>query len=228
MRATTKKFTVLGLGLGLVIGMSACSPDDSSGEGGNGDSNEQITLDWGFWDQGEDGNKIWQGLADQVTEEYPNITVELTRPPFAEYFTKLQSQLAAGNTPCVMSMQSLRLPAFAKAMEPLSGYTDQLGFTEANWNPGALKALQFDGEQYAIPYGISTMTMYYNKDMFAEAGVPEPENGWTVAEFEDAARRSPRQPANPPSVSHSQICTCSLNCWPTTGHSRSPQTGSWI
>jgi len=31
--------------------------------------------------------------------------------------------------------------------------------------------------------------MFYNKDMFAAAGVPEPKPGWTTAEFLDAAKK---------------------------------------
>lgn len=185
MKLRTKKVSAVLIGLAMVAGISACSAGSSSDTGSKGN----VTLDWGFWDQGKQGNPIWEGLAADVHKKYPNITVKLTNPPFAAYFTKLQSQLAAGNTPCILSMQSLRLPGFAKAMVPLGDLMKQVGFKESDWNPAALKALQSGGKQYAIPYGFDTMVLYYNKDAFAQAGVPEPKQGWTTAEFEDAAKK---------------------------------------
>jgi len=185
MKLKAKGLIAICVGVGMAAAMTACSSGGSSG-GSNGGN---VTLDWGFWDQGDAGNKTWQGLADAVHKKYPNITVKLTSPPFADYFTKLQSQLAANTTPCIVSMQSLRLPAFASAMEPLTDYSSELGFTASDWNAGALKALQYQGKQYAIPYGFSTMVMYYNKDLFAKAGVAEPKNGWTIDEFEADAKK---------------------------------------
>lgn len=181
----SRKIGAVAAALALVGGMTACSAGASS----SGDTGGKVTLDWGFWDQGDAGNKTWQGLADDVHKKYPNITVKMTHPPFAAYFTKLQSQLAAGNTPCIMSMQSLRLPAFADAMEPLGDLVNKTGFKASDWIPAALKAEQVDGKQYAIPYGFSTMLLYYNKDAFKAAGVPEPTPGWTTADFESAAKK---------------------------------------
>lgn len=174
--------------------LGACSSGStpaSSGTGqtgSTGDSGAPVTLQWGFWDQGT-GNPTWEGLAADVTKKYPNITVKLTHPPFADYFTKLQSQLASGTVPCILSMQSLRLPAFADAMEPMDDLLKETGFQASDWNPAALKALQYNGQQYAIPYGFSTLLLYYNKDAFKKAGVAEPKPGWTTADFEDAAKK---------------------------------------
>lgn len=174
------------------LALTACGGGGSSTPGttettGGGGGDQAVTLDWGFWNQGDEGNKMWQGLADSVTEAYPNITVKLTSPPFADYFTKLQSQLASNSAPCIVSMQSLRLPAFAQAMEPIDELMAAQGFKADEWNPAALRALQFDGKQYALPYGLSTMAFFYNKDAFKQAGLEEPQPGWTIKDFEDAA-----------------------------------------
>ncbi|MDJ0318346.1 ABC transporter substrate-binding protein [Arthrobacter antibioticus] len=181
------KLTAIALGGALALGASACgssTPSDSGNAGGD------VTLDWTFWSQGDEGNQTWKNLAAQVTQEYPNIKVNLTTAPFSDYFTKMQSQLASGTAPCIVSMQSLRLPAFAKAMTPIDGdLAKAAGFTESEWQSGALKALQNDGKQFALPYGLSTMVMYYNKDVFKAAGVDEPKDGWTTDEFVATAEK---------------------------------------
>lgn len=184
MRLKLKKLGAVAVGLAMLAGVSACSSSPSQGS-----SNQNVTLQWGFWDQGSAGDKTYQQLADEVHKKYPNITVKLTQPPFADYFTKLQSQLAAGTTPCIVSMQSLRLPGFASAMEPLGSLLKEQGFQASDWDAGALKALQYNGEQYALPYGFSTMILYYNKDAFAQAGLAEPKPGWTIADFEADAKK---------------------------------------
>lgn len=185
MRGTFRKIGSFVVGLALVAGVSACSSSNSS----DNSASQKVTLEWGFWDQGAQGNATWQSLANDVHKKYPNITVKLVQPPFAAYFTKLQSQLAAGNAPCIMSMQSLRLPGFADSMMPLNSIMSKQGFKASDWDAGALKALQYQGKQYAIPYGISTMLMFYNKDAFAKAGLSDPKPGWTTAEFEADAKK---------------------------------------
>ncbi len=183
MSTFTKRAAAVAAAAALVAGLSGCSSTSEPGsEGGT------VDLEWGFWDQGS-SNDTWKALATQVSEEHPDIKVKLTTSPFADYFTKLQSQLAAGTTPCIVSMQSLRLPAFKDALEPLGPLLEKVGFDESEWSTGALKALQVDGEQYAVPYGLSTMLLYYNKDAFADAGIPEPTNDWTIEEFESAAAK---------------------------------------
>src|SRR5699024_6792909 len=66
-----------------------------------------------------------------------------------------------------------------------------------SWVPGSLTALQYEGEQYAVPIGFSTMRMFYNKDMFKAAGVPDPKDGWTIQQFVDAAQQITDETGDP-------------------------------
>ena len=45
-----------------------------------------------------------------------------------------------------------------------------------------------DGKVYALPKGFTPIVMLYNKQMFREHGVTEPQRGWTWAEFVQSAR----------------------------------------
>ena len=214
MSRLIKHAAVLASTAALVAGLAACSNTaQPEGQAGAAD------LEWGFWDQGS-SNDTWKALAAQVSEENPDIQVKLTTSPFADYFTKLQSQLAAGTTPCIVSMQSLRLPAFKDALEPLGPLLDKVGFDESEWNAGALKALQVDGEQYAVPYGLSTMPSQ-------TPAFPSPPTTGRSRTSRKRPRRSLNPPASLPSDSHSPICTCSHSSLLTTVLDRSPKTQSW-
>src|SRR5690606_14089949 len=89
----TKRTAAAVAAAALVAGLAGCS---STGPADNG----KATIEWGFWDQGS-SNDTWKALAEQVSTENPDLSVKLTTSPFADYFTKLQSQLAAGTTPCI-------------------------------------------------------------------------------------------------------------------------------
>jgi multiple sugar transport system substrate-binding protein len=54
---------------------------------------------------------------------------------------------------------------------------------------GILAGLQKDGMTWAYPLTIAPEALRYNPTIFSQAGVPEPVNGWTVSEFEDALRQ---------------------------------------
>ncbi len=53
--------------------------------------------------------------------------------------------------------------------------------------PNLLEMDQIDGVQYAVPYVATTRNLYYNKELFARAGISAPPTTWS--ELEAAARK---------------------------------------
>ncbi|MBC7809836.1 MAG: extracellular solute-binding protein [Burkholderiales bacterium] len=51
-----------------------------------------------------------------------------------------------------------------------------------------LQQLQRDNKTWAFPISIEPSVLRYNTELFTQAGVPLPENGWTVNAFNDALR----------------------------------------
>ncbi|MER7498930.1 sugar ABC transporter substrate-binding protein [Nonomuraea pusilla] len=172
------------LGLAGIMVCAACGGGGSATAGGTRDGGGTVTLDWEMWAGSEDEKAQLDHLAGLVTQKYPTIKVNLRTAPFNDYFTKLQTEFAAGKQPCVVSMQSLRLGAYADLLEPLDGKADVQGFS-----PAALQVLKLGGKQLALPYDLASMLLYYNKDAFAKAGVAEPRSGWTITDFEQAAKK---------------------------------------
>ncbi|NUW45418.1 ABC transporter substrate-binding protein [Nonomuraea rhodomycinica] len=180
-----RRGVLLALGLAGVMVTTACGGGGGTGtSGGARDTGGTVTLDWEMWAGSEDEKAQLDHLAALVTQKHPAIKVNLRTAPFNDYFTKLQTEFAAGKQPCVVSMQSLRLSAYADLLEPLDGKADVQGFA-----PAALQALKLGGKQLALPYDLASMLLYYNKDAFTKAGVAEPKSGWTVADFEQAAKK---------------------------------------
>ncbi len=65
--------------------------------------------------------------------------------------------------------------------------------TDASFDPndvvgGLMPQLQKDNHTWAYPLTVQAATLSYNTDIFQQAGVPLPEDGWTIDQFVDALR----------------------------------------
>ncbi|AXE87403.1 sugar ABC transporter substrate-binding protein [Streptomyces sp. Go-475] len=156
----------------------ACGADDGGSE----------PLTWSMWASGGEEQQVWHELAERVSREDPEITLRLETSSFDAYFAELDSRFARGDAPCVVSMQSLRTEGHTQGMLPLDDLIARTGFDVTDFDTSVMEGLSADGKQYALPYDVGPVILTYNKDMFRGAGVPEPEPGWTLAEFESAAR----------------------------------------
>ena len=147
---------------------TASSTEATAESTGSGD--EAVTLNWALWDK--DSTAYWQALADGYMESHPNVTIEMTDLGSTDYMTQLATQLAGGNGELdVLSIKDI--PGYSNLinlgmLEPLSG---KLTTDESKFN-GVLEQLTAeDGNYYAVPFRSDFWVVYYNKDIFDQAGV---------------------------------------------------------
>lgn len=114
-------------------------------------------------------------------EANPGITVEVTTAPFADYFTLLQADVVSGDAPDVFELNYENFVTYAAndTLLDISAYLSG----EAPYYPRALEAFQYEGVQLALPETFSTVLLFYNADLFDEAGIEYPSDTWT---WEDA------------------------------------------
>ncbi|MFD7156002.1 ABC transporter substrate-binding protein [Kribbella sp. NPDC059898] len=162
--------------------------------GGNGGSSasgsaDKADLTWQFWIGGTADQAAWQKVADQAHTDHSGITVKLQGTDWNNYWSKIGTLLASGKAPCIIGMQSLRLASYANAMLPLDDLMKKYGLKTEDFDKPIMDGLKSDGKQVAIPYDSGPMVIFYNKDLFKAAGVPDPKPGWTMDEFEAAAKK---------------------------------------
>ena len=73
-------------------------------------------------------------------------------------------------------------------MDPLDARIAADKLDVGAFEPSIFKALQRGGKQFALPYDFGPLILFYNHDLFTQAGLPLPKPGWTEAEFMAAAR----------------------------------------
>ncbi len=101
----------------------------------------------------------------------------------ADLIARLSTSIAGGKPPDVFLMNYRYYGQFAakNAITPLDERLgtgpDQLDATELY--PEALEAFQWQGRQLCLPQNVSSLVVYYNRELFQRFGVPEPRPDWT-------------------------------------------------
>ena len=126
-----------------------------------------------------------EALITEFESANPDVAVEYTALPFDSYFTRLQTDFAAGNAPDVFELNYENFVTFASrgTLLPLG----DLGALEQTFYPAALDAFSYEGTQYGLPITFSTVVLFYNKDLFDAAGVDYPTEAWTWEDVSEAA-----------------------------------------
>ncbi|MDQ3879949.1 MAG: ABC transporter substrate-binding protein [Chloroflexota bacterium] len=178
-RMSRRRFLKMtGFGMGAVaLGpiLAACR---GGGGGASGSQAAVATLappsgnvNLNFWNPftGPDG-PFMARLVEQFNDENPTIKVAVTTQ--ADYYTKLRTAAQANRLPHVGIMHLDAIPQNAEdgLISPIDDLIELLGlgaddFTEAVWNNGLWK-----DKRYGIPNDIHPFTMYWNKDLLADAG----------------------------------------------------------
>ncbi|MCB9453007.1 MAG: sugar ABC transporter substrate-binding protein [Anaerolineaceae bacterium] len=113
-------------------------------------------------------------------EANPGITIEVSTAPFDDYFTLLQADVVSGDAPDVFEMNYENFVVYA-ANGTLLNIADLVS-ADAPYYPRALEAFQYNGEQLALPETFSTVLLFYNADLFDQAGLDYPTADWTWAD----------------------------------------------
>lgn len=130
-----------------------------------------------WWDflSGGDGVRMKALIEQFNTEHAGEITIQPTTLEWGTpFYTKVQTSAAIGEGPDVMTYHLSRVPLGVESGALAEISAEDLAsvglgadtFAPANWEAG-----QSEGAQYAVPFDIHSIILYYNKDKLAEAGL---------------------------------------------------------
>lgn len=170
-RPVTRRL-VLGsaVGLGAAATVAACSPaaqQDSPAPSGSGGLATTVTLR--LWD--EQVEKAYAKSFQAFTAANPDITVETTLVAYADYFTKLRSDVGGGNADDLFWINGSYIQPYidnGNLLEIGSDFDAQ----RADWIQPAIEQYSRDGKLWGVPQltdgGIG---IYYNKKLLEDAGL---------------------------------------------------------
>ncbi len=127
--------------------------------------------------------QAFRSVVKEFRTREPDITVTLVEASDRDdLIARLSTSFAGGQPPDLFLMNYRFYGQFAArgVLEPIQGRLDGSdAFAEDDFYPEALDAFRLDEELVCLPQNISSLVVYYNRDLFREAGVSEPEAGWT-------------------------------------------------
>lgn len=194
--ATQKGVAAVAAGavLAALAGCSGSSPaPGGSGSGGDAGSGDTITfMNWEAL-EGSPYEKVLQ----QFTAD-TGIKVEYQfSASGSDYWPKTRAVLGSNNPPDIMRIDDDFLPYYASTGKLLDLRADieKSGLKADDYYESVYdNSKQPDGSVVGWSLGIQPRVIFYNKDMFEEAGVPLPpstwtDDGWTWDDFLDAAKK---------------------------------------
>ncbi len=130
--------------------------------------------------------------ADTFKAKFPDVTIEFTPLQGADweaYFSKIMTNIAAGNVPDLtqVATEGTQLFAGKGLAEPLDAYVkrDAAVMKEffSDVHPSLIEAMMYEGSLYELPSDFNAANMYFNMDMLNKAGLSLPKEDWTKDDF---------------------------------------------
>jgi multiple sugar transport system substrate-binding protein len=134
----------------------------------------------------------YEQLVADFTRRHPDVHVSLAHVPGqGDYRKRLGVDFAAGTPADVILLNYRRYGAFAAkgVLEPLGPYLERSRvIREGEFYSESLAPFRWQGTLMCVPQNLSSLVVYYNRDLFDRAGVPRPTEDWTWDDFLYAAR----------------------------------------
>jgi raffinose/stachyose/melibiose transport system substrate-binding protein len=143
-----------------------------------GEEMEPVTIEWWHIQNTDPMMSLWQEMADEFMADHPNVTINVTVMENEAFKAALQTNLQAGDVPDLFQSWGgggLREQVDAGLVQDI---TDASSGFIGNLNEGAAGLYQVGGVQYGIPFNLGMVGFWYNKDLFAQAGIDGPPATW--------------------------------------------------
>jgi multiple sugar transport system substrate-binding protein len=140
--------------------------------------------------------KAYRELISAFGERQSDVRVQLVEASDRDdLIARLSTSFAGGSPPDVFLINYRFYGQFASrgVLEPLEERIDDSDeFEQDDFFPQALEAFRWEGELTCLPQNISSLVVYFNRDLFRKYDVPEPRPGWTWNEFVGTAAQLTR------------------------------------
>jgi multiple sugar transport system substrate-binding protein len=153
------------------LGMTAVLGGCGSGAGSSDVTLKLVAADYGD-SPANSSQKYWDALAAAYEAKHPGVKVDVSVYSWNDVDRKVKEMVDAGHAP---DMAQIGAYADYAAQGKLYQASDLLSIaTQADFLSTLSDAGQWNHLQYGIPFAASTRVLFYNKTLFAQAGITPP------------------------------------------------------
>ena len=186
-RGLSRRHLLAGMGAtGAALGLAACG-GSSAGDVPDSDENHKdfVMTVWG----GEEDKIAYQARIDLAKEKFPDYNITLQLIPEENYEQKVQTMISSKTGPDIMQVaENINVYASKKQLVPIDDFLAESGLDlEETFGPVGAN-YTWEDATYGVPDRSGAMVLYYNKDLFDEAGVEYPTAEWDWDTFLEAAQ----------------------------------------
>ena len=142
-----------------------------------------VTINWWHITTVDPGKALWQKLADQYMAAHPNVTIVITVLENEAFKTKLTTVMQSGNPPDIFQSWGggdMNAQVTAGLLQDITPALDaDSGAWRNTFAPGALAVYSYQGKNYGVPWDMGMVGWWYNKALFAKAGITGTPATWT-------------------------------------------------
>lgn len=186
MKRTTIGLLILGLAL------AACaSGDEGDGNTDGAGLNKPPVGEISFQLAGDPEEiVVYESLVASFQKANPDADVKLV--PLADkddHLAKLTTSFTAGNPPDVFLLNFREYAQFVEtgAIDEIEPRLGDLGISLGDYYDPPIDAFTYNGKLQCMPQNISSLAVYYNKELFKKAGLDAPQEGWSWEDFRQTA-----------------------------------------
>jgi multiple sugar transport system substrate-binding protein len=135
--------------------------------------------------------QAYRDLIGAYRQREPEAEVQLVEASDRQdLLARLSTSFAAGNPPDVFLINYRFYGQFAAkgVLEPLDERVESSdAFSLEDFYPQPVEAFRWRGRVTCLPQNVSSLVVYYNRDLFRRHDVPEPQAGWTFQQMVGSA-----------------------------------------
>jgi multiple sugar transport system substrate-binding protein len=164
------------LAAAAALALAACSSSASSGGSSSSGGTTTLKLVVANYGTGpsNDSAKYWGTIVTAFEKVHPNIKVDVTSIAWTNFDSEVQTMIQNKNYPDITEGDYFSNYASDGLLYPASGVLSDPGnllqtFTASD---------SVNGVQYGMPFTTSSRTLFYNKKLFAQAGITSAPQTW--------------------------------------------------
>ncbi|MDO4297816.1 MAG: extracellular solute-binding protein [Lachnospiraceae bacterium] len=159
---------------------------------------EKVKIKIAWWG-GQSRHEYTQKLLELYQESHPNVEFEGVPSGWDGYFDKLSTQAASGSMPDIVQMDYMYISTYAnnQSVADLAEYVEDGTIDVTDIDEKLMASGNIGGRLAGIPLSSSIITVGYNPQVIADAGVEKPTNDWTWADYVDMSEQISNKTGKP-------------------------------